>query len=644
MVETGETAAQEPILLKNRIAVLTPEPIAEGSFGQVYVGKILNPIGLLAERIIWGEESPRWLGLDDIPFNEPPKDDPHGGLPTPLSEPGQVRRVYQAADRLWTDYLGRRKQDRQKADEEYRDLLRLIDPMLHEDRIIAVKILRPPSDKADEAEAKSTADSVRRFIKENDILRALRHPGIVRRFGLVRDEKMGWCLLLEYIEGETLDVHLRKFEKGRMPLSKAAGLIREISDAIGYVHAAGVVHRDLKPQNIMIRKDDGRAVLMDFGIGKWVDESNTQALTMTGVRIGTPRYMAPEQARAEAPITQAADVYQLATILFELVTGHPAYENMHFERVFEWLLDGVRGHPTTVRDFTPSISREFEALIEIGRDKEPDRRWTIEEFKDRTERIVSEKRFEGKEEETPENRTGLVETLRLTRVRKKEILWEERQLEGRLKLEELRLRIQETWALLERKAYLDARPIVDKLVHEAAGLPARQEVLRKEVENLERAFTMASARSEAEFLLGLAEQHQAAARYAEAGGALDAAGKRLATLPKDAYGDVHKRFQALNEAYESHRSYVDLFNTLRKSFVEKIQERYRELHEWYGAGKPLSSAKVVEVLDQVAAAQKNLEAIERDKVGPAAYDLVQKDVDELRIALEDLRRRAGSPA
>jgi hypothetical protein len=297
-----------------------------------------------------------------------------------------------------------------------------------------------------------------------------------------------------------------------------------------------------------------------------------------------------------------------------------------------------------VRDFTPSISREFEALIEIGRDKEPDRRWTIEEFKDRTERIVSEKRFEGKEEETPENRTGLVETLRLTRVRKKEILWEERQLEGRLKLEELRLRIQETWALLERKAYLDARPIVDKLVHEAAGLPARQEVLRKEVENLERAFTMASARSEAEFLLGLAEQHQAAARYAEAGGALDAAGKRLATLPKDAYGDVHKRFQALNEAYESHRSYVDLFNTLRKSFVEKIQERYRELHEWYGAGKPLSSAKVVEVLDQVAAAQKNLEAIERDKVGPAAYDLVQKDVDELRIALEDLRRRAGSPA
>jgi hypothetical protein len=297
-----------------------------------------------------------------------------------------------------------------------------------------------------------------------------------------------------------------------------------------------------------------------------------------------------------------------------------------------------------VRDFVPSISRELEALIEIGRDKDPERRWTIEEFLGRVDRILAEKRFEGSPDAAPETRTSIVETLRVTRVRKKEILWEERQLEGRLRLEELRVKVRDAWALLERKAYLDARPLVEALVREAAALPARQEVLRKEVENLERAFTMASARSEAEFLLSLAEQHQSAARYAEAGGSLDAAAKRLATLPKESYADVHRRFQALSERYEAHRSHVDVFNALRKSFVEKIQERYRELHGWYGSGKPLAPQKVTELLEQLASAGKNLGAIEREKVGPAAYDAVRKDLDELMIALEDLRRRIASPA
>src|SRR5204862_4411903 len=88
----------EPIVLKNRMAVLTPDPIAEGAFGQVYVGKILNPIGLLAERIVWGEESPRWLGLDDIPFHEPlQKEDGKTELPTPVVDIAHRVRIYKAA-------------------------------------------------------------------------------------------------------------------------------------------------------------------------------------------------------------------------------------------------------------------------------------------------------------------------------------------------------------------------------------------------------------------------------------------------------------------------------------------------------------------------------------------------------------------
>src|SRR5688500_17921619 len=129
-----EGREQDPIVLKNGIAVLAPDPIAEGAFGQVHVGKILNPMGLLAERVIWGEESPRWLGLEDIPFQEASR----SGVPLPLVAPGQTRRVYEAAERLWRDYLERRRQARARAVEEFRRLLYLCDPMLHAARATAI--------------------------------------------------------------------------------------------------------------------------------------------------------------------------------------------------------------------------------------------------------------------------------------------------------------------------------------------------------------------------------------------------------------------------------------------------------------------------------------------------------------------------
>ncbi len=633
----------EPILLKNRIAVLTPEPIAEGSFGKVFVGKILNPVGLLAERIVWGEESPRWLGLDDIPFEEPGKD--QVWLPMPITDPAHRKRIYQAAERLWTDYLERRKQDRKKADEEYRDLLNLVDPMLDEDRIIAVKVLRPPSDSDPDVEQKIVADSVRRFIKENDILRTLQHPGIVRRFGLVRDAKMGWCILLEYIEGETLDVHLRKQKDGRFALARAAEIGRELADALQYIHSKGVVHRDLKPQNIMVRKDDGRAVIMDFGIGKWTDESHTHQLTMSGVRIGTPRYMAPEQAKADGTVGQAADVYALSTILFEMVTGHAAYEGMDYGEVFKWLLDPARGHPTYVQDSVPQISAEFESLIEAGRDKEPERRWTIEEFRERIERVLALGRWEDAATPRPEGRLEIVKALRQARMRRKEAVWEEQLLRARLEFADLCARVHEAWELLEKKAFLEARPAVEALAKEAVPLPKRYGALKLEIEELERAYTRATALHEADYLLAMAEQHYAAERYTDTGAALDTAAKRLLLLPREANLEVHERFGKLAERFDAqHRAFVELFNALRKSFIEKIRERYRELHEQYGSGRPLEGAKIAELLQQLATAERNLRTIEREKVGAAAYDGARKDLGELRVVLEDLHKRAVSPA
>jgi hypothetical protein len=335
----------------------------------------------------------------------------------------------------------------------------------------------------------------------------------------------------------------------------------------------------------------------------------------------------------------------MATILFEMVTGHGAYENQDYATIFSLLVDPAKRHPMGVRDYVPGISPEFEALIEVGREKDADKRWTIDEFRTRLDSMIARLAYEGSPAPAPVNKTEILTALRQTRMRKKELAWEEFLLQSKLHLADLHTRIQEAWAHLEKKAYLDAQKVVEGLRKEISGLPPGRESTKLEFDNLERAFTRATARHETESLLALAEQHVASQRYPDAGAALDSAVRRLENLPKDAYADVHQRFKKLAEPYDAHhRAFVDLFNALRKSFVEKIQERYKELHERYGEGKTIEAAKITDLLQQVDTANRNLKTIERDMVGPAPYDSTQKDLWELKVALDDLLRRAATPA
>lgn len=640
--EAGE--APQPIKLKNGIAILDPEPIARGAFGEIYTGHIANPIGLLAERVVHGEENPRWLGLDDIPFSERDPDPQKGKdwLPQPILDAALRQKVYEAGTRLWNEYIGRRLQDRARAQEEFQDIMGLLDPKLLEENVIAVKVLVPPMEQDRDLQARMADESLRRFIKENDMLRGLRHPGIVNRLGLVEDEALGWCLLLEFIDGETLEEHLKKHPGRRLPISVAVKRIGEVAEAIEYAHGHGVIHRDLKPSNIMVRADDGRAIIMDFGIGKWSHESHTQQFTLPGTRIGTPRYMAPEQVRPDGVISCATDVYQLSTVLFEMVSGHAAYEGMEQTMIFHSLAAREGPHPMYVAEHVPWISPDLETLIEVGREKDADKRWTIEEFRRRLADIVALGRYDGRDTRRPSSAEGLREALRETRMRRKESHWEEKQLETRIHFMDIEGRIAKIKVRMEAQAFEDAANLLAETSKELDLLPSRYAPLKEEVQGLMKSVEVGVAKRETTRLLSLVEEDFTARRFSDVGERLVATAYRLNSLPEQECPAERERFKTLSERYDTeHRSLVDLFNTLRRSFVMKVQEEYADLQLQYGQNKPIELDRLTELLKKVTMAVSNLKILDRDKVGPDAWDRAMKDLEEQRIALEDLLKRVG---
>jgi serine/threonine protein kinase len=174
----------------------------------------------------------------------------------------------------------------------------------------------------------SAALGVERFRREIAVTAALQHPHILPLFD--SGEAAGRLYYVTpYVEGETLRARLAR--EGALPPAEAVRLARQIADALAHAHARGVVHRDVKPENVLLR--DGHVLVADFGIALAAEQDFEQApgsaggarLTRTGLLLGTPRYMAPEQATGDRAVDARADVYALGAVLYEALAGEPPF-------------------------------------------------------------------------------------------------------------------------------------------------------------------------------------------------------------------------------------------------------------------------------------------------------------------------------
>ena len=209
-----------------------------------------------------------------------------------------------------------------------------------------------------------------RFRREVAAARKVTHPNVLRIHDLV--EESGQLLLsMEYVEGITLGAHLARH--GALRLDEGKALIGQIADGLGAAHAAGVIHRDLKPGNVLL--DGDRAKLIDFGLAK---ASFLADMTATGLILGTPEYMAPEQVRG-LPCDARSDLYALCAVAYHVFCGQPPFRGdtpiaVGFAHVNEL--------PKPPRTLRPDLPDSISAALLRALEKDPARRFTdAAEFK-----------------------------------------------------------------------------------------------------------------------------------------------------------------------------------------------------------------------------------------------------------------------
>ena len=228
-------------------------------------------------------------------------------------------------------------------------------------RTVAIKVLPP--------ELAFRAEIRTRFLREAETAAQLSHPNIVPIYSV--DERDGIVyFVMALVEGENLAVKLHS--QGALSPGEARRILLEVAHALAYAHERGVVHRDIKPDNILIQQGDGRVLVTDFGIARAVTEGADSRLTATGMAIGTPAYMSPEQSTGDRQIDGRSDLYSLGVVGYQMLVGNPPFEAQSTPAL---LVKHLSERPEPIIERRRGIPPDLERAVMLCLEKDPDLRF-----------------------------------------------------------------------------------------------------------------------------------------------------------------------------------------------------------------------------------------------------------------------------
>jgi serine/threonine protein kinase len=224
-------------------------------------------------------------------------------------------------------------------------------------REIAIKVLPP--------ELSFRADIRQRFLREAETAAQLNHPNIVPIYTVEERDNLVY-FVMAYIKGDNLGQRLQ--QHGPIAPVEVRRILREVADALSYAHNRNVIHRDIKPDNIIIDEETGRAMVTDFGIARALTDSGDSRLTATGMAIGTPAYMSPEQSAGDSAIDGRSDLYSLGVVGYQMLCGQPPFVANNTPSM---LVKHLSERPIPVDERWPDLPQDLSRAVMMCLEKDP---------------------------------------------------------------------------------------------------------------------------------------------------------------------------------------------------------------------------------------------------------------------------------